>query len=131
MRKLKDSFTNEVDASSWEEATSKNPSFAQNLEHYLSSKLSGPVLAAFQQFCRRATISQVPLTPRNNSQSVLQILIQTLKGKEYHSIQIKLAPADLTYGDITEILPQNSGFPLILGSFHGCATNEVSYNTNF
>ena len=89
MRKLKESFTNEVGATSWEEATSKYPSFAteQNLERYLSSsKLSGPVLAAFQQFCRRAVTSQVPLTPRNNSQSVLQILTQTMEGKEYHSV---------------------------------------------
>lgn len=130
MRKLKESFTNEVGATSWEEATSKYPSFAteQNLERYLSSsKLSGPVLAAFQQFCRRAVTSQVPLTPRNNSQSVLQILTQTMEGKEYHSVHIKLPPPDLTYGNIADILPQNPGFPLIVGSFCGRTTNDVSY----
>ena len=130
MKKLKESFTSEVGASSWEEAASKYPSFAteQNLERYLSSsKLSGPVLAAFQQFCRRAITSQVPVTLGSSSQSMLQVLTQTMEGKEYHSIHIKLPPADLTYGDMAAILPQNPGFPLILGSFCGRTTDEVIY----
>ena len=60
MRRLKETFASEVGASSWEESASKYPHFAteENLERYLSTtKISGPVLAAFQQFCRRASVS--------------------------------------------------------------------------
>ena len=130
MRKLKESFAKEVGAGSWEEASTNYPSFAteQNLERYLSSsKLSGPVLAAFQQFCRRAVTSQVAVAPEGHTQSVSQVLSQTVEGKEYHSVHIKLPPADLTYGDVADVLPQTPGFSLVLGRFCGRSPNEVCY----
>lgn len=129
MRKLKESFANEVGVGSWEEASTKFPSFAteQNLERYLSSsKLSGPVLAAFEQFCKRAITSQVAVTPESHTKSVSQVLTQTVEGKEYHSVHIKLPPVDLTYGDVADILPQTPGFSLVLGRFCGRSPNEVS-----
>ena len=128
MRQLKETFASEVGASSWDESASKYPRFAteENLECYLSTtKLSGPVLAAFQQFCRRAIISEASVSLGSNSQSVSQVLTQTIEGKEYHSIHRKLLPKDLKYSHIAETLPQNLGFPVILGSFCGRISDEV------
>ena len=54
-----------------------------------------------------------------------QVLTQTIEGKEYHSIHLKVLPEDLTYSHIAETLPQNPGFPVMLGSFCGQISDEV------
>ena len=104
MRQLKETFASEVGASSWEESASKYPRFAteEYLERYLSTtKISGPVLAAFQQFCRRASVS----VTRKQLPVCAQVLTQTIEGKEYNNIHLKLLPEDLTYSHIAETLP--------------------------
>ena len=118
MRQLKETFASEVGASSWKESASKYSRFAteENLEHYLSTtKLSGPVLTAFQQFCRRAIISEVSVSLGSNSQSVSQDTgtHTTTEGNVYHNIHL------------AETLPQNPGFSVILGSFCGRINDEV------
>ena len=127
--KLKQQFAQEVGVKSWEEAEEQYPLFATEaaLERFVKApKLAGPVLAAFQQYCSRA-IRSTTAAPLDSCQSAQSIEV-TVDGGSYLGVHLPMAPEELTFQNLTTLLPHFPGCSLIIMRVAGCSEQEVSFN---
>ena len=127
--KLKQQFAKEVGVTSWEEAEQQYPLFATEaaLERFVKApKLAGPVLAAFQQYCSRA-IRSTTAAPLDGCQGAQSIEL-TVDGGSYLGVHLTMAPEELTFQNLTTLLPQFPGCPLIIMRVAGRSEQEVSFN---
>ncbi len=124
--KLKHMFATEVGVESWEQAVHKFPRHATDaaLERFIAApKLAGPVLAAFQQYCSRAIRMATSAPPEGCRSS--QGVELTIGGSTYCGIHLALTPDDITYQGIVTVIPQCSGFPLVIMHLSGHTDEEV------
>lgn len=88
-------------------------------------KLTGPTLAAFQQYCSRAVRTAASAPPPQGCRSSQAVEV-TVSGSVYYGIHLALPPEDITYQEIAAHLPQFTGFPLVFMRLAGLTNQKVN-----
>lgn len=117
----------EVDASSWDEAEKEYPQFATEKELGRFIQLSSqPVYTAFQQFCRKAVLTNQP------DNTVQEIAADGKEEKEeidntfYRTIGFAVSPELLSFQEVAARIPGFTGFEVILMKLEEYSEDKVN-----